>query len=329
MLKVERFSDIVAKEYLKNRLLPIAIPDKHKQFIINLTSGHPFYMNIIATNLKCLGEFERSNKASLSQLSESFNASMFDSKGILTQYFSNQLTRLPQDKESVYILILLAVANDKNKSADIKHFIGEQYCKDVELPLRTLVNLKFLKKCGRFFKFNDSLFKFWLKYVYQAKYVSIHVDISKRAEYFKQQVKEYFLNFISVQEKPIISRVTDLFKTFHNDIFPIMNKKRRFPHFDEVYEDKIGELGPFILSYVKGKVWITAIGENFVTEDDIRSFLEACKRSRRNIHRKIFIPVNGMDVNAKILAKEKNVWLWDLNTLNHLMELYSKEKVIR
>lgn len=329
-VKIKCFSDTTAKDYLKKRLFPILMTDKYKQFIVNLTSGHPFYLNIIASNLKQTGEFEKSNRISLDQLAESLNLSIFDSKSILTQHFSDQLNRLPLDKESIYILILLAIANHKNKSSSIKSFIGSSYyVKDIEKPLKDLVKLKFLQKCGRFYKFNDSLFKIWLKYVYQAKYASIHIDISKRVEYFKQQIKQYFLEFLSQQEKSITSRIIDLYESFHNDIVPVLNKRRRLPIFDKVYEDKIGEFGPYILAYTKGKVWVTAVEENFVTQDHMQDFLQACKRSRRNIYRKIFIFINGMHVNAKILAKEKNVWLWDLNTLNHLIQLYGKEKVIR
>lgn len=327
-VRIKPFSDNTAKGYLQKKLFPITITDKYKQFIINLTSGHPFYMNIIADNLKRIGEFQNVKRISLDQLVESLDASIFDSKSILTQYFSNQLSRFPLDKESIYILILLAVVNGKNKTKDIKQFVG-YHDKDINKPLKILEDLKFLKKCGRFFKFNDSLLKFWLKYVYQAKYASIHVDISKQFQYFKQQVKQYFLDFISQQEKNITSRIVDLYSSFHNEIIPILNKRRRLPYFDEVYEDKIGESGPFIIAYTKGKVWITAVEKNFVTQDHVQEFLQACKRSRRNIYRKIFIPINKMHVNANILAKEKNIWLWDLETVNYLMQLYGKERVIK
>jgi len=329
IVKVKNFSDATAKKYIQKKLFPIVISDKYKQFIINLTSGHPFYTDIITSNLKRVGESERTCKISLDQLTESLNVSLFDSKGILTQYFSNQLNMLPLDKEPIYILILLAIANYNLKSPDIKNFIGSRYTKNITKPLSTLTKLNFLTKYGKFFKFNDSLFRIWLKYVYQGKYASIHIDIPKKIENFKQQIRQYYINFISLQQKDITLRVINLFESFHNDIVPILNKRKRLPQFDEVYEDKIGELGPFIIAYNKDKVWITAVGKNFVTQNDIQEFTQACKRSRRNIYRRIFVHTNGMHLNAKILAKEKNIWLWDLSTLNYLIELYGKEKIIQ
>ncbi len=330
VIKINQFSDIASEKYLTEKLFPINVSDSYKQFIANITSGHPFYLDIIGTNLKRIANFYNCKKVSLNQLTDSLENCLFNSKGILTQYFSNKINILPLNKESIHILILMAIADNNNKMKSIKNFVGKRYGKDISKPLNILVKTGLIERYGRFFKFNDTLLKIWIKYVYQSKYNSIHIDVSKRADYFKQQIKEYFLDFISVQDKSINSRIMQLYQCFHNDIIPILGHKRRLPYFDEVYEDKIGDAGPFIFAYTKGKVWVTyVIKEKFVQQDNVQEFLQACKRSRRNIYRKIFISGNGMHVNAKILAKEKRIWLWSLNELNYLMQLYGKEKVIR
>lgn len=330
IINVERFSDETAKEYLKEKLFPIKITNKYKQFLVNITSGHPFYLNIIGSNLSKIGKLEGAKRISLDHLTEVLSNSIFDSKGILTQYFSNSVSKLPLHKESVSILILLAIANGKNKTTQIKEYIGKEYATNLKKPLRLLQDLNFIDKNGRFYKFKDELLKFWLKYVYQSKYDSIHVNISQKKEYFKKRVKDYFTEYISLQERGINPRIISLFNLFCNDMVPVIGgKRRKLPDFDEVYEDKIGNSGPFIMAYTKGKVWVLAVKNDFVDQDDIQDFLKACKRSRRNIYRRIIIHINGIHVNAKILGKEKGLWLWDLNTLNHLLTVYGKEKVVK
>ena len=47
------------------------------------------------------------------------------------------------------------------------------------------------------------------------------------------------------------------------------------------------------------------------------------------ITQKICIALEGVDGNALLLAKEKNIWVWDLNKVNRLLGLYKKHKLVR
>jgi len=57
-------------------------------------------------------------------------------------------------------------------------------------------------------------------------------------------------------------------------------------------------------------------------------FLKDSKNGKYKFHRKVLIVLNDMDENAKLLVKDNDIWVWDLSSLNLLLDLYGKHKVI-
>ena len=52
------------------------------------------------------------------------------------------------------------------------------------------------------------------------------------------------------------------------------------------------------------------------------------KRAGTNIVRKIFIPVKGIEHNAFLLAKEHNIWVWDVKELNGMLRLFLGHEIV-
>lgn len=67
---------------------------------------------------------------------------------------------------------------------------------------------------------------------------------------------------------------------------------------------------------------------NAVKEEDVTFFLDELKRSKKRVQRKIMIALQGIDQNAKLMAQEAGIQLWDLKDLNALFELYDLPQVI-
>ena len=63
-------------------------------------------------------------------------------------------------------------------------------------------------------------------------------------------------------------------------------------------------------------------------EEDVASFLEELKRTRKNVQRKVMIILRGIDQNARLMAQQANIQLWGLRDFNALLELYNLPKVI-
>ena len=75
-------------------------------------------------------------------------------------------------------------------------------------------------------------------------------------------------------------------------------------------------------------LWIMAIKSDALTEQDITDFSQECKRYHHKSPRKIMFTLKDVDPNARLRALEEKIWTWDLNSLNQILDLFSKHRVI-
>ena len=71
-----------------------------------------------------------------------------------------------------------------------------------------------------------------------------------------------------------------------------------------------------------------AIKSDALTEQDIAEFAKECKRYHHKSQRKIMVTLKEVDPNARLRALEEKIWTWDLNSLNQILDLFSKPRVI-
>ena len=77
-----------------------------------------------------------------------------------------------------------------------------------------------------------------------------------------------------------------------------------------------------------GKIyWVADFSKGVVSENGVRAFLEKLSGFRGKISRKILICLAGIETDAKLLAKEEGIWLWNLDDLNFILSLYEQPKM--
>ena len=75
-------------------------------------------------------------------------------------------------------------------------------------------------------------------------------------------------------------------------------------------------------------LWIIAIKDDSITEDDIIEFSKECKKYRQRKQRKIFIAPLDVDINVRLKALEEKIWTWNLSNVNLLCDLFSRPAII-
>jgi len=121
-----------------------------------------------------------------------------------------------------------------------------------------------------------------------------------------------------------------LLKQFKNELIEFDAKGRVLPEFDEVLSVSSQEdhLPTSILAKNKSQFWIWQVSEKKCTEKDILDFLRRSSALKRNRAKKVLITLSGIDQNAKLLAKNKNIWNLNLKKINTLMDFYGQPKII-
>jgi len=321
VMTIEPFDIQTAERYLEYRLKEQGLPGALRDFIVHFTGGHPLYLELVSEAMKNSIEPDAANI--LERL-------LFDSSGALNQRYSNYLKRfLDSPNSNDYLSILHLVANGRNKIKDIAH-IMRLTKKELNLRIGRLLELDTVTRSADFLTINDRVFGFWLKFVYQSKLNSFTFDAKNQKALFCEKIEEMIQDFFRQSRKPIAERMFELLRLFEDELIQVERRKIRLNHFREIkpLEFHNRNLKSGLLGRSTESLWIMAIKPEAITEEDIADFSRECKKYRHKLQRKVIVTLKDIDANTRLRAMEEKIWTWDINNINHMLDLYCKPWVV-
>jgi len=126
----------------------------------------------------------------------------------------------------------------------------------------------------------------------------------------------------------IVSRLGELFNAFSNELVQIDAKNMKLPHFTKVEVKTFGLGKRYVAASFRGNYWIIQPYESSVGENDIIEYIRNTKSLGVKIANKVIVPLRGLDENSKLLAKELRLAIWDSPTVNTLLDLYGKKRIV-
>lgn len=322
VITVEPFDIRTSEQYLEQKLYGLNLDIASKNFIIHFTGGQPLYLDVISEAIL------NQNEKNLSEIIEKL---IFNSSGILNQRFSNYVKRFLDSKYSNdYVYILYLISSGKNKIKDITHLLRKQK-KEIILRINHLLELDTISRNGDFLKINDRVFAFWLKFVYQEKLQALTFDIKNQKEKFRDKIEDMIRDFCLNAEKPIVERMVELLRLFEDEMIEIERKKIRLNHFREIKPLEFNKMGlrDGLICRSQDCLWIMALKNDPLSEDDIAEFAKECKKYRHKLQRKVIITFqDDIDTNTRLKALEEKIWAWDISNLNQVLDFFSKPWVV-
>lgn len=329
IVKIQGFDLKTSSEYIDAKLAGFEIEVLIKRFLIAFTDGNPFYLDRLARRAREIALDRMSNYIDTTVIEQAMLDLIYNPSGVIHQHILNYILELVDTKyKDNYISILLSIANGRNKASDISRSLK---CKQGELSkgLSRLVELGLISKNGVFYKIDDVMLGFWLKFIYQSRREMLVDGILDKTAIFGEEVKSYLSNFMLELDKDTVSKLAELFNLFSNELVQIESKYIRLPHFTKVEVKYAADSKtPFIVASFRGKSWVVQAYEYVVSESDIADYIRNVKMLDSKISNKIIMPLNGIDENAKLLAKELKIPIWDTSVVNALLNLYGKNKII-
>ena len=321
VITVEPFDIKVSSEFLKLKLQDLNIVSPLRDFMVHFTGGYPMYLEVISEALL------RNKGADLAEILEE---TLFSASGVLNQRFSNYMKRFNDYPSSNdYIAILYLIASGRNRVKDIAHILHK---KKNELALRVnhLLEADTVTRSGDFLKINDRVFSFWIKFVYQEKLQALTFDAKNQKARFRDQIETMIQEFMVSAQKPLMERMSELFRLFEDEMLQVDKKKIRLNHFREIkpLEFKSRMLKNGLIGRSNESLWIIAVKADLITEEDLIEFSKECRKYRHKLQRKIIVTLKDIDSNTRLRALEEKIWAWDVNSLNQILDLYSRPRVI-
>ena len=328
MVKISGFDVENAKRFIDMRLGGFEMDDVLKKFLVVFTDGNPFYLNHIAKKASQIAGEKMSNYIDIDVLTGAMIETVYDSSGIIHQYLTNFMLDLLDSKHKErYLAILTSIANGRNRLADVAKSVKAKQA-EVSKDMVLLSEIGLVSKYGIFYKIDDSLLEFWLEKVYQRRKNLLVDGIFNRNELFSSQVKSYISEFTAGYEKGVTEYLSELFSSFSNEFVQIEGRLFRLPHFTRVEVKSFDQDKKYLAATFRGSTWLVQAYTDVVNENDIVEYIRNVKVMTYKISNKIVIPLKGIDENARLLAKELKISIWDMTTLNNILGVYGKNKVI-
>lgn len=331
VIMVEPFDSKTSDTFLQDRLGRINLNRILKNFLISFSDGLPFYLEVISAALcKTKSQDTTHNYIEKSAVIDGLEDLLFQETGALNQRYQSYLKNLSEWRvNQEYIRLLYCISNGHNRVKDMVRILHRQK-KELLKILNQLLELDVIERNGDFFKISDRIFSFWLKFVHQNKTGALNVDANAQRVAFRDGIDKMIKEFSQDSHKTVVERIAELLYLFENEGVYIGNKRLRLTNFREIKPLKFTypNIRDGLIGRSTDTLWIIAIKNDFVTEEDITDFSRECRRYKQRIQRRIFITTIDIDTNVRLRALEEKIWTWNLNNVNLLCELFNKPAII-
>lgn len=321
VINVEPFQVNEANSFLGSRLPQGVINQGARNFMVNFTGGYPFYLGLLCDAVSA------SPQPDIVQI---IDALMFGASGILNQRFQTYIKRFSSGAYAQdYLAVLHLTANGRNKIKDIAHLMKKPQAA-VTSRASYLIENDVLSRTGDFLKFNDRVFSFWFKFVYQGKLNSLTFDFQNQNAVFRKSIELMIYEFMVSSGKKLSERVTEMVRMFADDRIQVDKKNMRLTHFREVKPVDLGgrSLKEGLVCRSNDSLWLIGVKQDALSEEDISAFSQECRKYKRKLERKVLVTLQDVDQNSRLRAMDEKIWTWDLKSLNNMMDLFSKPRII-
>ncbi|MFH0984229.1 MAG: ATP-binding protein [Candidatus Omnitrophota bacterium] len=329
VLELAPFGYMEMEQYLAMRMPAHRWSPELKRFLFHMTDGEPIYLDLLLQRLEQADIREFPQDVSSSVLIDAFCQELFDRRGriaLICESRLEQCAHLTKYRGS-YIRAVLALSQGRHKVIPIAAFIQETVT-ETQKVLKRLVEDGLVAKNGVLYHIPDHLFRFWLREVFQKRHDLFLPEERMLRKHLFDELGRVLDLCARMTEEDVGLRMEALLKEFRNDGVELCEEKMVCPQFSEVVLLK--HLPHAVLSFLgrglKGR-WIFYLSLDWIGESEIERVVADAKRLQK-IQRKVLIVLGGIDQNAKLIAQEAKMQIWDLRTLNGLLDLYDFPKII-
>lgn len=298
------------------------------RFLLRITDGNPYYMDVLLERMKKIGKDRWLWRMNENVVAEAVTEELFFRSGLLHLGFTSTIEGMERIRSSpVLIQILVSLSSGQHA---IRQMVRRTFRSRSEITkaLSRLAEEGIVNQQRGLYTIEDTLFCFWLREVYHRRQEYLGLDHAHMADLFRSRVHELIREDETADMREVSAHVVELFRRFQNETVMLADKKMLCPKFQVVNgRPSNGRVFPV---YAEGKKtkWMTQVVPEKLMEEDVRRFIadEDCLPKRAQ--KRIMITLKGAELNAKVMAKEHGLTLWNLRQLNQLFKLYDQPKVI-
>lgn len=321
---IEEFTSKESHYFLDTRLRQ-QVPKECCEFLLEITGRNPFVLDLLC---------ESFNRLPVDTLSEdlfihTLAAELTCVSSPAYQYCYNYITQLKNDAKTDRLTnVLMLIADGYTRRKEIASFMKLETSK-LTSKLSVLLDKNILSKVGSFYFLQNVFLSNWIAIVLKPMTYNGFLfpnDLSFHVE--KHLMKRYQL-FKNTINKSKFDRIIELINNFNDDTVCLNSKTLKLPHIDKFRVIPARSEGlTFVIGEAKKTYVILGFKEGQATEQDVAEFGNRCSYFKSKQPKKIFIALDEIDSNTKLLAKQKKLTYWNRKNLNLLMHLYNQPALV-
>ena len=333
VVEVGPFSIRTSLEFIEEAFKEHHLEKSYKNFLVDFTGGHPFYLSAICERVIAAVQQEGQKNIFLNVLIDSLEQILFDKWGLINQHFSRIINSLGTKKGKGFAAeILLKIAGGLNKLPEISDSFTTNKSL-VPAKLNQLVESRILTKNGNLFCIIDKLFAFWLRYVYHRRLSSLRDNAADLSASFKNDLRQKINSFVQISGNELEERIIDLLQSFDNELFQLNGKKHRLPNFSAIhplnFNGSTSQNLKGLIAQTSGDLWAITYKEGMILDTDVTAFLSSTKDLNQRVTRRVIISINEIETNARLRALQEKMWIWNITDLNFVLNLYGKPYIVK
>ncbi len=242
----------------------------------------------------------------------------------MRERFESRLRSLPaHPMRPLCIQALCAVAGGKRRLPQIAEQVDRSPAQ-TRRALRVLEEASLIERRGAFHKVPERLFELWMRMGYPL----LHgVGLAGRAEagtHFREVALAWITEARDAAGRPMEQRVAEFLCQWRGELAEVEGRKTVLPQFHRV-EAASGPAGrPLVRAFRSGGDrigWRLVVWNGALAEPAARELVDSLAGLGRD-SRKVVVGPYPIDLNARLILQQGKVRLWDLRTLNSLLDLY-------
>ncbi|MFZ5801753.1 MAG: hypothetical protein ACOY3K_01390 [Candidatus Omnitrophota bacterium] len=324
--------------YLRQHHPAIDLSHHQSYFLRYMTGGFPVHMDLVLEQLRTIypvalitheqGGGSSGVKIPAEKLLKALHRELFDRRGRIFWIYERRMQdcRRFSKNSAPYVHALVAISSGRKKVSAIAAAIQRNQVETKKILAR-LVAEEWVVRRGSFYSMEDALFRFWVRQIFTN--VSLRFfDEAAFTEKTESELDRMYREFLEHTRQPIAQLVEKLLGRFRNDFVELKDRQMKMPCFTEMLRRDQGAGDALFYAKSRSSKWLFYVPSGFVREEDVIYLLKLLKKTRQRFEKKFLITVYGIDQNARLLAQEAGVMIWELNDLNDVLTAYDLMPVV-
>ncbi|HID86015.1 MAG TPA: ArsR family transcriptional regulator [Anaerolineae bacterium] len=290
----------------------VNLKENHLNFLIDLTEGFPFYLDVLAHRITLLAGTQGLHLAPRSLITQALVEEVFLDVGTIYQYLRETIEEsIVRRGMGTYLALLSAIAQGHNTVSQLARHTGMQM-PAIPHYLRRMMDAHLIQRRDRRYLITDKLMAFWLKYVYALREESYVTELETSLQHFKSQVDALIAAYKSELGLAREAQIREIFA--------------RDEGFTNVRGGTLQGQEFDLIAWRRdtGALWLGEIKTTPLDRVDLHRFEErvAALGPDVTVERKVALALAGYNEAAAHFAAEHDIELWDLRRVNEARERF-------